>query len=80
MSRVEQLLEASRQLRPDERLTLAEALWELVTADDDAGELQLSTEQRAELDQRWERFQAHPESAVNWADGLAKLAVLRSKR
>ncbi len=80
MSSVEQLLEASRQLRPDERLTLAEALWELVAADDDAGELQLSAEQRAEMDRRWERFQAHPESAVSWEDGLAKLAELRDRR
>lgn len=79
MTKVEQLLEQSRTLLPGERLQLAEALWELVAADDDSAMLLLSPEQQAELDQRWERFQAAPETAIGWGEGMARLAAIRAQ-
>lgn len=80
MSNVQEILEASRHLQPQERLELAEALWGLVAADDEAGELPLSEAVRQEIDRRWARFEANPETAIEWDDGLAKLAALRTPR
>ncbi len=79
MTKVEQLLEVSRSLHPQERLELAEALWELVAADDDSAAMLLSPAQQAELDRRWERHQAKPDSAIGWDEGMARLAAIRAQ-
>jgi putative addiction module component (TIGR02574 family) len=50
-------------LPADERLKLAEELWDSVPEDEVPP---LTEAQIAELDRRWEYLQAHPESGLTW--------------
>ena len=60
-------------LPADEGAELAMALWESLTDGDRDAELELSSEQRTELDHRWAEHLASPGSAVPWEDVRRKL-------
>jgi putative addiction module component (TIGR02574 family) len=60
------------KLPPADRAKLAMALWESLSDADRDGEMQMTDEQRAELDRRWAEHLQNPRSAVRWADLRAK--------
>lgn len=72
------LLEASQTLSVDERIDLALAIWDSLSKQGIPSDL--SDEQRAELELRWQDHLAHPENAVSWEEGKARLATLRDTR
>ena len=49
------------------------ALWASLTDVEREGELQLTDDQRAELDRRWAEHVENPGSAVAWSDVRSKL-------
>jgi putative addiction module component (TIGR02574 family) len=53
------------------------ALWESLTDEERAAELELNSEQRAELDRRWEEHLENPESAIPWEDVRRKLTLFK---
>jgi putative addiction module component (TIGR02574 family) len=61
------------KLPADERAELAMALWESLTDEERESELELSSDQKAELDRRWAEHVADPGSAVPWEDVRRKL-------
>jgi putative addiction module component (TIGR02574 family) len=61
------------KLPAGERAELAMALWESLSDDARNAELDLTAEQRAELDRRWARHLADPDSAVPWSEVRRKL-------
>ena len=61
------------KLPADERAELAMALWESLTEQDRELELELSSDQKAELDRRWAEHLANPESAIPWEEVRRKL-------
>lgn len=61
------------KLPADDRAELAMALWDSLTDDERDGALDLTDEQRAELDGRWTAHLEDPGSAIPWADVRAKL-------
>lgn len=61
------------KLPASDRAELAMALWNSLTDGERETELELTDEQRAELDRRWAEHVANPGSAVPWADVRAKL-------
>jgi putative addiction module component (TIGR02574 family) len=66
-------LENLLKLPPDERAELAMALWESLTDQERESELDLSSDQKAELDRRWAEHLANPESAIPWKEVRRKL-------
>lgn len=61
------------KLPAGDRAELAMALWDSLTDAEREADLELTAEQRAELDRRWAQHVANPESAVPWSDVRAKL-------
>ena len=61
------------KLPASDRADLAMALWDSLTDVEREAELEMTDEQRAELDRRWAEHVANPDSAVPWADVRAKL-------
>ena len=61
------------KLPADERAELAMALWDSLTDQERKSELELSSEQKAELDRRWAEHLAKPESAIPWEEVRRKL-------
>jgi putative addiction module component (TIGR02574 family) len=61
------------KLPAGDRAELAMALWDSLTDRERETELQLTDEQRVELDRRWAEHVANPGSAIPWADVRAKL-------
>ena len=61
------------KLPADERVELAMALWDSLTDAERESELEVSSDQRAELDRRWNEHLANPESAVRWEEVRRKL-------
>jgi putative addiction module component (TIGR02574 family) len=61
------------KLPADERAEIAMALWESLTDQERESELELSSDQKAELDRRWDEHLANPESAVPWEEVRRKL-------
>ena len=61
------------KLPPDERAELAMALWESLTDQERESELDLSSDQKAELDRRWAEHLANPESAIPWEEVRRRL-------
>jgi putative addiction module component (TIGR02574 family) len=49
------------------------ALWESLDATEREGALQLTDEERAELDRRWAEHLENPDSAIPWATVRSKL-------
>ncbi len=62
---------AALALPPDERLRLAEELWDSLTADD----VPLTDAQVAELDRRRASLAANPESARPWDEVHARMTA-----
>ena len=60
-------------LPPGDRAELAMALWESLTEAEREGELELTDEQRAELDRRWAEHLEDPGSAIPWSEVRRKL-------
>jgi putative addiction module component (TIGR02574 family) len=63
------LLKELMELPPEERLQLAEDLWDSVAAE----EPPLTDEQKRELDRRWEEHQKNPERGSPWEEVRARL-------
>lgn len=61
------------KLSATDRAELAMALWESLTDVERNGELELTDEQRAELDRRWDEHTKNPGSAVPWSEVRRKL-------
>jgi len=61
------------KLPAGDRAELAMALWDSLTDAEREGELQLTDEQRADLDRRWAEHLENPGSAVPWSDVRSKL-------
>ena len=61
------------QLPFEDRLSLAEEIWDSIASDPTA--FPLTDAQRAELDRRIADHQAHPESAIAWAEVKESLLV-----
>jgi putative addiction module component (TIGR02574 family) len=49
------------------------ALWESLTDQERESELELSSDQKAELDRRWDEHLANPGSAIPWEEVRRKL-------
>jgi putative addiction module component (TIGR02574 family) len=61
------------KLPADERAEIAMALWESLTDQERVSELELSSDQKAELDRRWDEHVANPRSAIPWEEVRRKL-------
>jgi putative addiction module component (TIGR02574 family) len=61
------------KLPADERAEIAMALWESLTDQERESELELSSDQKAELDRRWDEHLANPGSAIPWEEVRRKL-------
>lgn len=61
------------KLPADERAELAMALWDSLTDEERESELELSSDQKAELDRRSAEHLANPESAIPWEEVRRKL-------
>jgi putative addiction module component (TIGR02574 family) len=61
------------KLPADDRAQIALALWESLSEIERESALELTPEQRAELDRRWAEHQQNPASAVPWAEVRRKL-------
>lgn len=61
-----------RELPISERIQLVEDIWDSI-AEETSGQLQLSTEERAELHRRLAEHQANPSSSVPWEQVRAAL-------
>jgi putative addiction module component (TIGR02574 family) len=61
------------KLPAGERAELAMALWESLSNAEREAELELTSDEAAELDRRWADQVQRPESAVTWDDVRQKL-------
>jgi len=61
------------KLPADERAEIAMALWESLTDQERESELEVSSDQKAELDRRWDEHLANPGSAIPWEEVRRKL-------
>lgn len=61
------------KLPADERAELAMALWESLNDQERESELELTPDQKAELDRRWADHLANPNSAIPWEEVHRKL-------
>ena len=61
------------KLPADERVEIAMALWESLTDQERESELELSSDQKAVLDRRWDEHLANPGSAIPWDEVRRKL-------
>ena len=61
------------KLPAGERAELAMALWESLSEAEREAELQLTPDEAAELDRRWDDHVKRPESAIPWSEVRRKL-------
>ena len=61
------------KLPADDRAELAMALWDSLSDDERDRMLDLTDQQRAELDRRWNEHLENPGSAIPWAEVRATL-------
>ncbi|HYR59020.1 MAG TPA: addiction module protein [Chthoniobacteraceae bacterium] len=66
-----ELLEKAKQLPVAERVALMNEIWESLTAE--GYEPDVTPEEAAELERRWQEHLAHPESAIPWEQVKAEL-------
>jgi len=59
------------KLPVDERLELVESIWNSIAEFPDS--LELTAEQKAELDRRLDEYEADPTSGISWSDLKAQL-------
>jgi len=71
------LLEEAKRLSVEERIELAEALWDSIAEDANADVLPIPESHRAELDRRLADFEAHPEAGSPWPEVRARLERVR---
>jgi putative addiction module component (TIGR02574 family) len=67
----EALIAEARKLSANERMQIAEELWDSVW--DEKAELPLTLEQRDELDQRLADLEANPHAGSSWEDVRARI-------
>ena len=60
-----------KNLPVSERIQLVEDIWDSIA--EDAGPLELSADERQELQRRWSEHQADPSSSVPWEEVRASL-------
>lgn len=61
------------KLPASQRIEIAMALWDSLSPTEQEAELELSPEQRAELDRRLAEHIADPDSAIPWEEVLRRL-------
>ncbi|RPI55601.1 MAG: hypothetical protein EHM55_07425 [Acidobacteria bacterium] len=61
------------RLPAGDRVELAMALWESLSDFERDSALELTDDQRAELDRRWAEHLANPDSAIPWSEVRRKL-------
>ena len=61
------------KLPAEDRADLAIALWESLSEAERENALELTADQRAELDRRWAEHQQNPASGVPWTEVRRKL-------
>jgi len=61
------------KLPAGDRAELAIALWESLSDSERENALELTDEQRAELDRRWAEHLENPDSAIPWSEVRRKL-------
>jgi putative addiction module component (TIGR02574 family) len=71
------LLEQVQHLPVEERIELAEAIWDTVAEDANAEELPVSAAHRAELDRRLADLEADPEAGRPWQEVRERLEQKR---
>ena len=71
------LLEQVQHLPVEERIELAEAIWDTVAEDANAEELPVSSAHRAELDRRLADLEADPEAGRPWQEVRERLEQKR---
>jgi putative addiction module component (TIGR02574 family) len=67
------ILEDVQHLSVEQRIALAEAIWDTVAEDADAAALPVSGEHRAELDRRLADWEANPGVGSSWEEVRARL-------
>ena len=65
------LIAEALKLSPQDRLRIAEALWE--SAPDENADFQLSENQRMELERRLADYEANPNEGSDWQEVLARI-------
>jgi putative addiction module component (TIGR02574 family) len=66
-------LDEVKRLSVEQRIELAEAIWDTVAEDATAVELPVSEEHRAELDRRLADLEAHPDAGSSWPEVRSRL-------
>jgi putative addiction module component (TIGR02574 family) len=66
-------LDEVKRLGVEERIELAEAIWDTVAEDATAAELPVSKEHRAELDRRLADLEAQPDAGSSWPEVRSRL-------
>lgn len=64
-------------LSASEKMTLISEIWEGMKVDSE--EVEISDELKAELDRRWEHYQANPDTAQPWEEVKKRLLNSRKK-
>lgn len=67
----EMLIAEASKLSPDDRLRVAQALWQ--SAWDEQADAALTAEQRTELDRRLADLEANPDAGSSWEEVRARL-------
>jgi putative addiction module component (TIGR02574 family) len=67
----ETLIDEASKLSPAERMRVAQALWQ--SAWDEQANVELTADQREELDRRLADYEAHPEAGETWEKVRARL-------
>jgi len=67
------LLDEAKRLTVEERIELAEAIWDTVAEDATQSELPVSEEHRAALDSRLADFDADPAAGSPWPEVRSRL-------
>ncbi len=65
------LIAEAAKLSPEERLRVAEALWQ--SALDEQADISLTKEQREELERRYADYEANPGEGSDWQEVLARI-------
>lgn len=65
------LIAEAMKLSPQERIRIAEALWESTPAED--GDFQLTDEQQKEMERRYADYEANPGEGSDWQEVLARI-------
>jgi putative addiction module component (TIGR02574 family) len=62
------IIEQVQHLPVEQRIELAEAIWDTIAEDADAAALPLSEAHRAKLDRRLADWEANPDAGSSWED------------